>query len=202
MQVAELKPCIDSLTAGMEAAAEELNALDGELGDGDLGVTMVRGCRHLQEVREALPEDWSKALLQCSQAFTKSSGSSYGTLLATGILAMAKTKRGQTELHAAEWPLLLQTALEAMKARGKAELGQKTVLDAIEATRVALAHTETPTLAVAVAATQRCLDEFRERPCQLGRARIFGDKSIGLDDPGMVAFLRILESLQRAAQPT
>ncbi len=67
------------------------------LGDGDLGVTMVRGSRQLLEIREAEhdSDDWGMALLKCAQAFTKTSGSSYGTILATGLMAMAKQKKGQ-----------------------------------------------------------------------------------------------------------
>ena len=42
---------------------------------------------------------------------------------------------------------------------------------------------------------QQTIDDFRDKPCQVGRARIFQDKSIGLDDPGMVAFKRLLEGL-------
>jgi len=42
---------------------------------------------------------------------------------------------------------------------------------------------------------QQTIDDFRDKPCQIGRARIFQDKSIGLDDPGMVAFKRLLEGL-------
>ncbi len=68
----------------METVADELNALDGQLGDGDLGVTMTRGGRALQDILPTLPEDVGMALMACAQAITKVSGSSYGTLLATG----------------------------------------------------------------------------------------------------------------------
>ncbi len=47
----------------------------------------------------------------------------------------------------------------------------------------------------AVIAVSESLDHFRDKPCQLGRARIFAEKSVGLDDPGMVAFQRILDSI-------
>ena len=49
--------------------------------------------------------------------------------LATGLMAMAKHKKGQAEVDSTEWAGLLKLALEAMQQRGKAELGQKTVLD-------------------------------------------------------------------------
>jgi hypothetical protein len=42
----------------------------------------------------------------------------------------------------------------------------------------------------------KCLDHFRNQPARQGRARIFGEKSVGKDDPGMVAFQRIIEGLK------
>ena len=87
-----IQSVIIRLNQVMEQSADELNTADGLLGDGDLGVTMIRGFRTLLEELESLPEDIGMAFFQCAKAFTKSSGSSYGTLLATGMMAVAKVK--------------------------------------------------------------------------------------------------------------
>ena len=195
MKVSWLQDQLPRLAAHLESSAEELNGLDAQLGDGDLGVTMVRGGRQLLEIREELPDDWGMALLKCAQAFTKTSGSSYGTILATGLMAMAKQKKGQAEMDAAEWAGLLKLALEAMQQRGKAELGQKTVLDPLSAAQKKLESAPEVSLPDLIGVVQQTIDDFRDKPCQIGRARIFQDKSIGLDDPGMVAFKRLLEGL-------
>jgi dihydroxyacetone kinase-like protein len=195
MKVSWLQDQLPRLAAHLESSAEELNGLDAQLGDGDLGVTMVRGSRQLLEIREELPDDWGMALLKCAQAFTKTSGSSYGTILATGLMAMAKQKKGQAEMDAAEWAGLLKLALEAMQQRGKAELGQKTVLDPLSAAQKKLESAPEASLPDLIGVVQQTIDDFRDKPCQIGRARIFQDKSIGLDDPGMVAFKRLLEGL-------
>ncbi|MFZ8896530.1 MAG: dihydroxyacetone kinase subunit L [bacterium] len=195
MKVSWLQDQLPRLAAHLESSAEELNGLDAQLGDGDLGVTMVRGSRQLLEIREELPDDWGMALLKCAQAFTKTSGSSYGTILATGLMAMAKQKKGQAEMDATEWAGLLKLALEAMQQRGKAELGQKTVLDPLSAAQKKLESAPEASLTDLIEVVQQTIDDFRDKPCQIGRARIFQDKSIGLDDPGMVAFKRLLEGL-------
>jgi dihydroxyacetone kinase-like protein len=195
MKVSWLQDQLPRLAAHLESSAEELNGLDAQLGDGDLGVTMVRGSRQLLEIREELPDDWGMALLKCAQAFTKTSGSSYGTILATGLMAMAKQKKGQAEMDATEWAGLLKLALEAMQQRGKAELGQKTVLDPLSAAQKKLESAPEASLPDLIEVVQQTIDDFRDKPCQIGRARIFQDKSIGLDDPGMVAFKRLLEGL-------
>ena len=192
-----IKTAATKIAQLMEESADELNAADGLLGDGDLGITMVRGFREIIEVRDSLPDDVGMALFQCAKAFTKSSGSSYGTLLATGLMSVAKKKKGQHEIQVEEISALLDDALDAMKQRGKAELGDKTVLDVIAASSQAAkdqSDVSSVLKAINVAVTST-IDEFRSRQSKIGRARIFSEKSIGLDDPGMLAFRKMLEAL-------
>ena len=190
---------IKRLAQAMEQSADELNTADGLLGDGDLGVTMIRGFRQIIEILDTLPEDIGMAFFQCAKAFTKSSGSSYGTLLATGMMAIAKVKKGQTGIELDEVSELFDTALEAMQMRGKASLGDKTVLDVIAAVRDASKNqTDGQTMLNCInQAINDTMKLFLNRQSQIGRARIFGEKSIGLDDPGMLAFKRMFESLQK-----
>ena len=193
-----IKSGIKRLAQAMEQSADELNTADGLLGDGDLGVTMIRGFRQIIEILDSLPEDIGMAFFQCAKAFTKSSGSSYGTLLATGMMAIAKVKKGQTGIELEEVSGLFDIALEAMQKRGKASLGDKTVLDVIAAVRDAsINQAEEQDLLDSInQAINDTMDQFRNRQSKIGRARIFGEKSIGLDDPGMLAFKRMFESLQ------
>ncbi len=192
-----IKTAITKIAQLMEESADELNAADGLLGDGDLGITMVRGFREIIEVRDSLPDDVGMALFQCAKAFTKSSGSSYGTLLATGLMSVAKKKKGQQEIQVEEISALLNDALDAMKQRGKAELGDKTVLDVIAASsQAAKDQSDGSSVLKAINdAVTSTIDEFRSRQSKIGRARIFSEKSIGLDDPGMLAFRKMLEAL-------
>ena len=192
-----IKTAVTKIAQMMEESADELNAADGLLGDGDLGITMVRGFREIIEVRDSLPDDVGMALFQCAKAFTKSSGSSYGTLLATGLMSVAKKKKGQQEIQVEEISALLNDALDAMKQRGKAELGDKTVLDVIAASsQAAKDQSDGSSVLIAINdAVTSTIDEFRSRQSKIGRARIFSEKSIGLDDPGMLAFRKMLEAL-------
>ena len=182
----------------LEICADALNALDAALGDGDLGVTMVRGARGVLAELPNLPDDVGLALGQCAQAFTRISGSTYGTLLATGLLSAAKAAQGRRALPWAEISSLLAHALQAMSQRGKGQLGDKTVLDALEAARAATEGIEDPAALVIAAdrAVAASINQFRDQPSRQGRARIFADRSVGKDDPGMVAFKRIIEALQ------
>ena len=198
LTTAALKWGLGRIAAHMETVADQLNVADGKIGDGDLGVTMVRGGRHLVEALPDLPDDVGMALMRCAQAFTKSSGSSYGTLLATGLMSAAKSCGGREEVPWAEVSGLLAGALAAMRARGKAELGDKTVLDAIDDARAAAEGRDAPAALLDAAATavDETLSRFRDQRNKVGRARIFGDKSIGLDDPGMLAFKEMIAALR------
>lgn len=194
---AALSAGLAAIAAHMETVADELNALDGQLGDGDLGVTMVRGGREVVASLASLPPEIGESLMRVAQGFTKVSGSSYGTLLATGLMSAAKATRGRTDVPWNEVSPLLEGAFEAMRTRGKASLGDKTVLDVVHAAAEATKGLDDPAeiLAAARGAVAETMDRFRREPAKIGRARIFAEKSIGLDDPGMRAFKDILDGL-------
>lgn len=190
---ADLLAAIDRIAAAMERDFDELNTADGALGDGDLGVTMTRGMRAIVEKKDELPDDLGMALFQCAQAFTKSSGSSYGTLMATGLMSAAKVLKGQSSINVDQVSSLVAGARDKMQERGKAELGGKTVLDALDYVAKATDGAADAAQASATAVDQ-ALDDFRNKPATIGRARIFGEKSIGMDDPGMLAMQRIVKA--------
>ncbi|NIA70690.1 dihydroxyacetone kinase subunit L [Pelagibius litoralis] len=195
---ATIKAAIPGLAAHLEENAAFLNEADAKLGDGDLGVTMQRGARGLLEIVDDLPDDLGMVFMRCAQAFTKTSGSSYGTLLATGLMTAAKACKGRESVPWSKVPALLGDAQAAMMVRGKGALGEKTVLDTLEAARLAAKGLDDPEalLAAALTATEKTLDRLRDEPARQGRARMFAEKSVGLDDPGMLAFRCLLEGLK------
>ncbi len=197
LTVHDLRGAITRLTAAMEREFDALNSADGALGDGDLGVTLTRGMRAITELSPGLPDDLGQALLACAQAFTKTSGSSYGTLMATGLMSMAKTLRGRTGVEASEVSALIAGARDAMQARGKADLGGKTVLDSLDAMAKATVGLADPA-AVGKAAAESAATaqaEMKGKIATIGRARIFGEKTIGMDDPGMLAMTAIAAAI-------
>ena len=182
------------------AHADELNARDGAIGDGDLGVTLSRSV----EIFSATPpagDDIGLVLLGYAKLLTGTVGSTYGTLMATGLMAAAKLAKGRTGVSWSEVSSLLGAAGAAMAARGKSQLGDKTVLDAVESARAATEGIDDPEkLASAAAhAVNATVAEFRARIFKQGRARIWGEKGIGMEDPGMIAFQYIVESLLPAS---
>jgi dihydroxyacetone kinase-like protein len=144
-----------------------------------------------------MPADLGQALLKCAQAFTKTSGSSYGTLFATGLMAGAKALKGRESFEASEVSDLIAASRDAMQARGKAELGGKTVLDSLDAMARATAGLSDPGEVARAAreAAHEAMEAFRDKPATVGRARIFAEKSRTMLDPGMLAMTRIVEAV-------
>lgn len=191
-----LRAALERVAAATAEASAELCAADGALGDGDLGITVSKG--FAEAAGACLPDDFGMALLEAAKAFQRVSSSSYGTLVATAFMAAAKATKGKTSIDAAEIPALVAAARDAMMARGKGALGDKTVLDSLNAIANAIEGVAPEAMVTtAVAAAGDSLEEYKGRPNRLGRARMFGDKSIGLSDPGQLALLRIVEGLAR-----
>jgi dihydroxyacetone kinase-like protein len=197
---AALSRCADRISA----VSAELNALDGQLGDGDLGATLEKCAAN---VRAALPgmagAGLAGALQSCAMACAKASGSSFGTLLAVAFMAAARHCAGRDQIEWNELPGMMQAARDQMMTRGKAALGDKTVLDALTAAIEAQRGLQDPAAQgrAAQAAVAQALAHFRRQPNRVGRARMFAEKSIGLDDPGMIAFAHLLAACCGEANP-
>lgn len=196
----DVHDAIARVAAAMGVAAADLNAADAALGDGDLGITVSRGFAEAAKVD--LPNDLGLAFMECAKAIQRVSSSSYGTLLATAAMSAAKALKGRVAVEYSETPDLIESALAAMMARGKGALGDKTVLDVLYA--MASATRGAPANVVyerGLDAARATLEEFKGKPNKLGRARMFGEASIGLYDPGQLALVRIVEALA-SEEPT
>jgi dihydroxyacetone kinase-like protein len=194
--IVDFRDAISRIQREVQQTAEDLCARDGQLGDGDLGITLEKAFNRLAEIAPTLPDDLGKAFAAAAAAISKVSSSSFGTLLATGLLAAAKQTIGKTELPSTAVPDLLRTACQKMSERGSASLGDKTVLDTIDAAARALDSHPEDSVSAVIAATDETLALFRNQQSKIGRARIFSDRSVGLDDPGMVAFRVMVEALK------
>lgn len=197
LTVGSLRNAITKILAALESEHERLTSLDGQIGDGDLGITLIKAFRELDRIKDGLPDDLGQALMQSASAVSKVSSSSFGTLLATSLMAAAKMTKGRTEAAWSELPGFFDRAVEAMMARGKASLGDKTVMDAVSGAAKSAAGKDEPAelLAMMRQGSDGALAEFRDRPNKIGRARIFAERTIGMDDPGMVAFKVMLDAV-------
>jgi dihydroxyacetone kinase len=186
----------------MEQLEDQLNAADALLGDGDTGSMLARVIEKMAATDLSAMSDIGAAFNALARATLSATGSSLGTLLATALLALAKATKGRSEIPWPELSSLIGQAIEAMRARGGASLGDKTILDALHGVAQSLAGITEASTAGAAACAAACaaetgaraaLEHFKPLPCKIGRARLFPEKSTGAHDPGMLALALLLE---------
>lgn len=197
ISIATLENAVKIVNASMTTLEAELNAADSKLGDGDTGVMLARVLGKFGETDISGSDDLGSAFQTLARAAASATGSSLGTLFATALLTIGKATKGRETAEWSELSALLQAALDAMIQRGGASVGDKTVLDALDAVVKATAGLNAAALIAAEAskAANTTLDAFRDKPCKIGRARMFAEKSMGINDPGMLGFVRLVDAL-------
>ena len=170
---------------------DEFNSIDGQLGDGDLGITISKGLKEINESFNKFEDDLSKNFIVCAQCFTKASSSSFGTLIAISFMTIAKETKGKKELNFNDIPDIINKVIEAICTRGKSKIGDKTFVDTLFEISNSISRSENNYSQIIYKATINALDNFRGKECKIGRARMFGEKSKNLDDPGMFALSRL-----------
>lgn len=189
---------IQAATQTLIDHVEELTALDQAIGDGDHGLNMRRGAQAIQAKMEALKtQTLNEALktmgLTCMSTIGGSSGPVFGTLLVT----LGKELPAQP--NAANIAQALDASIKALTRLGKAEVGQKTLLDVLDPVRQVLnaaGDLKGPEL---LARVRQCADDSVQATAQMeagrGRSSFLGDRALGHVDPGSRSMALIIGSI-------
>ena len=169
---------------------DDFNAADGKIGDGDLGVTILHGLKEINNNIDKFSDDMGANFMICSQSFVKKSGSSFGTLIAFSFMNISKNLKGNTECNHEDIVDIFETALKTILERGKTSLGDKTIADSLDLIIKKLKDNQNYS-EIFKSATKQSLVEFKGKKIKIGRARMFEDKTMELDDPGMYALNKL-----------
>lgn len=181
-----------------DARADELNELDRVLGDGDHGTNMRRGFAAAESLDLGESARASDALRQVGMALVGTVGGASGPLFGTFLL-----RAGSNWPSPLSTPGIAQAVREGLKgvvARGKAELGDKTMVDAIAPASDSLdasareGEALSAALERAAAAAEAGRDATAQMVAQRGRAHLRADHSVGVIDPGAVSMSIILRT--------
>jgi dihydroxyacetone kinase-like protein len=173
-----LRALIAEVAGRMIAHADELTALDQAIGDGDHGLNMKRGFEAvLADADQIAAKPLPDALKQIGMTLVMKVGGASGPLYGTLFMAMAKDIPAAPTRH--EFLRAADAAIGAVKARGKSDFGQKTMLDVLKPARDAFVAGRDPVVA-ANAAAEATIPMKAVR----GRASFLGARSIGHMDPG------------------
>jgi dihydroxyacetone kinase-like protein len=186
---------------------DELTELDAAIGDADHGANMDRGMSAaVSALDTAPPADPSALLKQVGMTLISKVGGASGPLYGTLFLRMAGVA-GNGELDAGTWARALRAGLEGVVARGKAEPGDKTMIDALgpacDALDAALAEGTSfaEALQRSAAAAARGRDATVPMLARKGRASYLGERSIGHQDPGATSATLLVDAAVTALAP-
>lgn len=194
--------CLEKIGGDIIENKDFLTDLDREIGDADHGVNMARG---FTEVLAQVPqdeEDISKVLKKVGMVLLSKVGGASGPLYGTAYMKAAGAVPGKTAITLEDGKEMLVAVIGGIKMRGKAERGEKTMLDALEPALEALEKgiangddIETCLNAMCDAAKEGV--EFTKTiRATKGRASYLGDRSIGHQDPGATSSLITLEAIR------
>ncbi|MBN1486868.1 MAG: dihydroxyacetone kinase subunit L [Anaerolineae bacterium] len=198
--VAWLRRCADVLAENKKY----LTDLDAAIGDADHGINMDRGfTRVVSQLPGVEDKDIGNILKMAGMALISSVGGAGGPLYGTFFMRAGMATAGKYELTNADVAQLLEAALDGVLQRGKAKLGDKTMVDAltpaVEAFKQTLngnAETDTLTaLEAAVAGAKGGMEATIPLVARKGRASYLGERSAGHQDPGATSSYLLLNAL-------
>ncbi|MER8377980.1 dihydroxyacetone kinase subunit DhaL [Mesorhizobium sp. M0189] len=202
---AGLKRMFDEIAAAIDADKDRLCQLDGVIGDADHGIAMALG---FGAVREALAQldlaaTGPTALLNtAAKSFLNAVGASSGPLYATAFMRAAAAVKGKAILEDADIIAMLRAMAQGIQDRGKAELGEKTMVDAwLPAAQAAGAAQEAgktllESLETALAAAERGAEATKDMIAAKGRSSRLGERSLGHMDPGAASAVTIIKAIR------
>ena len=193
-----VRTCMYALGKELISLQDELTGLDSKLGDGDLGVSMALGGMALCEtIESSSAKTLDTLLMQCASSFNKAAPSTLGTLLSMGMRAISRKLEEQESITEAQLVEIPRILADEIALKGKAKLGDKTILDAllpysdaIEAHYVASGNLREAAIEAATAAKAT-----KGMVAHTGRARWLGERNKEYPDGGAVLCQRIADFL-------
>ena len=186
---------------------DELTQLDAAIGDADHGANMVRGFDAVQAKLPALRDQDIGAIFKAvAMVLISTVGGASGPLYGTFFLQAATSAAEKKALTHGELSAAFDAGLQGLINRGKAAVGDKTMLDALVPALAAFKHAGEESLGVAleraIAAAKKGADATVPLVAKKGRASYLGERSSGHMDPGARSSHLLLEALLPAVQPT
>jgi len=190
------------LCPAMIEEKETLTRADQAIGDGDHGIGIARGFTAVEsKLREAEFQTLDVLVSTVGKALLMSIGGASGAIFGSLFVGAAKPLKGRTVFDAACLADMLEAGLRAVEERGKAAVGDKTIVDALkpasDRAREVEAKPLDEALAEVILAANRGLESTRNLQARFGKARPLGERALGHFDPGALSFTLILQHLSR-----
>lgn len=197
-----IKNVLGEIANVMEQEKQYLIELDGAMGDGDLGLTMSSGFKAVyEEIDNIDSEDIGTVLMKLGMKMNSVVPSTMGTLISTCFIKSAKEAKGKTEVGILDMAKMGRAAVNGVMERGKAKIGDKTMLDALNPAIEALEKIVDENITIkeafekAYEAAKAGVENTKTMKSVHGRAAYYGEKSLGRPDSGAVAVMFIFKGI-------
>lgn len=201
------KQALLAIGEAVEREADRLSALDGAVGDGDHGTSMMLGFRSIAAKASAQEfDDIGTLLKMAGMTFMSSIGGVTGIVFGTMFVSAGRGAAGKTETCTDDLAAMFRQSLDGTKARGKASEGDKCMIDALSPAVTALEEASSkglsPSEALAMAAksAHAGMEATKDMVAKVGRARYQGENAIGHIDAGAASTALIFETLAMVAK--
>lgn len=205
LTIEEWKRIFGYIAERIEEKKDEFSELDRAVGDGDHGVTMSIGWRAVTEkINSYEQEDCGVVCKEIAMTFLNAVGSSVGPLYATAFLRGSAVLQGKKELEEQDVVQFWTAAIQGLQERGKAKIGDKTMMDAwlpaLEALQQARdeGRSLAESLQSAVAASEQGMKSTSSLVSRIGRSSRLGERSVGHIDPGAASAHLIISAFSDA----
>ena len=193
----------------MDADRDELDALDGALGDGDLGISMAKGFDAVRSLLRTEPppqETPGSLLVRCAMHLQEAAPSTLVTLLAMALVSAGTQVKQEAALDGAHVHGMFEAMIASLQRRGRAQVGDKTILDALvpaaDGLGMALERGASleDALAEAAEAAERGAEATKALQARHGRAGRYFEQSIGHEDAGAAVGAIIVAGLAQGVR--
>lgn len=205
MNLDEVKAAFHYIAENMIASKETLTRADQAIGDGDHGIGMARG---FEAVNKMLAE---KSITKIEDVFFStgtcllaSIGGASGAIFGSFFMGAAKGLKDVEALDSEALGNALTAGLEMVKKRGNAQIGDKTMVDALEPAVIAAKQNSEKSIADLVSliysAAKEGMEKTKSFVAKIGKAKTLGERTIGFADPGAISISLIFQFLDEFIQ--
>ncbi|MER9866526.1 dihydroxyacetone kinase subunit DhaL [Mesorhizobium sp. M0136] len=203
---AKLKRMFDAIAAAIDADKDRLCRLDGVIGDADHGIAMALGFGAVRDTLDQIDASTEPTALlnTAAKSFLNAVGASSGPLYATAFMRGAAAVKGKAILEDADVIAMFRAMAQGIQDRGKAELGEKTMVDAwLPAAQAAGAAKQagkslSESLDAALAAAESGAEATKDMIATKGRSSRLGERSLGHVDPGAASAVTIVRAMRNS----
>lgn len=203
MKIDKIEEILKNINKTMVENKAYLSELDAAIGDGDHGHNMARGFSKVAEdLNENEYKDIGELFKKVAMLLISNIGGASGPLYGTAFLELAKRYSNTNNLEISDLEYILEDSLKGIKMRGKAEVEDKTIIDALNPAYISVKNdlnedkSKEEILNNMVNAAEKGVEHTKDIIAKKGRASYLGDRSIGHADPGATSTYLILKTIK------